>query len=336
MTTHLPIRRAASALVALALALGAQFAATPARADSVLQVQQRTLVGLGYLDPARVSGRLDAPTAAAVRAFQVDRCLDRTSEPGNRTNAQLTAVAKLVQKRVGRLADGTLDQRDQAAVRAWQKAHSLPQTGRADARTMRAMGIARTRPCGSGVRGDITRPSTRFGCAKGTRHLGLHRGYLKGRAVTLRLCAVTGLPSNSAESRPGSRHYVAGAKGDAVVLSQASGAYAGLVLVARNSGRSLSANSSFRTMAHQRELCSIDARCVRGDHTYTMRPGYSNHQLGAAVDFAGTFVKGSCARPAKAPASSTWRFLVRNGSRFGIRQYQPESWHWEVAPSPCR
>ncbi len=94
----------------------------------------------------------------------------------------------------------------------------------------------------------------------------------------------------------------------------------------------LRATSSFRTGQHQRHLCSENAACRHGDYTYVAPPGYSNHQLGAAIDFAGTRVEGSrsCTRGrATDPQSRTWDFLRRYAHRFGYRQYAAESWHWD-------
>ena len=56
---------------------------------------------------------------------------------------------------------------------------------------------------------------------------------------------------------------------------------------------------------------------------------------GAAIDFAGSKVSGTCARPASAATVASWTMINRNAARFGIHQYEPESWHWEAAPSPC-
>ncbi|GEM_PF-6335448 len=328
--------RAAAVLLSTFLAAGAQVATAPsADASTALLTQQRTLVGLGYLRAAQATGATSSASTAAIKFFQWDRCLDRTGTVVTATNAQLVAVAKLVQTKLGRTPDGTLDGTDRAAMRTWQQGHSLAATGQADAATMKALGITRARACGNAVRGDITKPSTTFGCAKGTRNLGVHEGYLRGRATKIRLCAVTGLTSGSAESQPWSSYYVTGAKGDAIVIAQASGAYAGLVQLAKNSGHPLVANSSYRTMAHQSRLCRANARCARGDYLYVMRPGWSNHQLGAAIDFAGSKVSGTCARPASAATVASWTMINRNAARFGIHQYEPESWHWEAAPSPC-
>ncbi|GAA1395159.1 peptidoglycan-binding protein [Luteococcus peritonei] len=326
-------------LLVLAAALAIPFTglSTPlAQADSATATVQANLAGLAYLPPQAVTGRSSAATTRAIRTFQQHRCLDAVGNAGSRTRAQLDAQTSAVQKVVGARVDGASDADTRRRTAAWQKRHGLRADGRADAATLKAMGLHRDRACGRGVVGNIRAASDRVACAPGTRNLGVHTGYAAGRPVRIRLCAIPGLRSSSSESVPGSRYYVRGANGDAIVNSRASSAYLGLVRVAGNSGRTLRANSSFRTMAHQRDLCRGNAACRRGTYTWVMRPGWSNHQLGAAVDFAGTHTKGSCSRPARQPSSATWGFLQRNAGRFGIRQYQPESWHWEAAPSPCR
>ncbi|UMG91846.1 D-alanyl-D-alanine carboxypeptidase family protein [Nocardioides sp. TF02-7] len=186
--------------------------------------------------------------------------------------------------------------------------------------------------------GDLRADSTALRCAPGTRDVGVRAGYVDGRRVAVRLCAVPHLPSSGAESTASSRYHVPGARGRAVVNARISGAVRALVEAARREGLRLSANSSFRTMRHQRDLCREDPGCRRGDHTLVAPPGHSQHQLGVAVDFSGTRVTGgrSCDRRAEDPASRVWRFLRRHAARFGFRQYAAESWHWDALSAPGR
>lgn len=183
--------------------------------------------------------------------------------------------------------------------------------------------------------GDITRPSVDLMCAPGTTDIGTNDAYINGRKIPIRLCSVDDLPSSSETSTPGSKFFLKGAAGHAIVNARVSGAVVALVEDAAAHGIHLRANSSFRTMAQQQDTCAHDLSggCQKGDYTYVAQPGYSNHQAGAAVDFTGTSVSGKdvCdSTRAKDPKSRVWRFLNSDALRFGFRQYAPESWHWDV------
>lgn len=121
--------------------------------------------------------------------------------------------------------------------------------------------------------------------------------------------------------------------------ARVSGAVLALFGLARKRGVTLKANSSYRSMRHQRALCADDRDCRHGNYIYVARPGWSNHQLGVAIDFAGIYGTGgrSCARArAVDPASPSWRILNHITHRFGYRQYAPESWHWDALNGPDR
>lgn len=178
-------------------------------------------------------------------------------------------------------------------------------------------------------------------CASGSRDLGHHDGYADGRRHRVLLCAVDGLPSDSPESTPGTRHYVKGANGDAIVHAQISRGVTRLRRHADRQGLELRVTSSFRTHAHQGELCDEDPGCTGGDHRLVSPAGHSSHQMGLALDFRGTGVTGtrSCAKArATDPGSRVWRFLNQHADRYGLRQYAAESWHWESShlPTACR
>ncbi len=124
-----------------------------------------------------------------------------------------------------------------------------------------------------------------------------------------------------------------------IVNARVSRAVLGLLSAARSQGLRLEATSSYRSMRHQQELCAANAACVAGDHTFVAPPGYSNHQLGVAIDFAGTHVEGdrTCGRGrASDPTSEVWEFLRRTAHGFGYRQYAAESWHWDPTTTPDR
>lgn len=81
---------------------------------------------------------------------------------------------------------------------------------------------------------------------------------------------------------------------------------------AHAAGVKLSLTSGFRTNSEQAYLynCYQTKRCNNGN--LAARPGYSNHQNGAALDLS----------------TSTW--LSRNAGRFGfVRTVSKEAWHYE-------
>lgn len=184
----------------------------------------------------------------------------------------------------------------------------------------------------------MTSPSAHLPCAAGTVDLGVHTGYFRGDRVRVRLCAIPRFRSSGDESTPGHEFYVRGARGRVLVSSRVSGAASRLFEAARGAGLTLEATSSFRTHRHQARLCRADAACRKGNYRYVAPPGYSHHQLGLAIDFHGTYVKGGarCPRRATDPASPVWRFLARTAHRFGFRQYAAESWHWDAMGGPQR
>ena len=162
---------------------------------------------------------------------------------------------------------------------------------------------------------DLYSSSNDVKCAAGTNDLGVQDGYTNGQKVEIRICAIPNLPSTGEESNGG--YGVVGANGDAVVNSRVSGAVLAMVDAANKDGVKLTANSSFRTMAHQEALCPCDGRTVA-------HPGYSNHQMGLAIDFGG----GLTATPGPVPGNQFWDWLSKNASNFGYKNYPAEAWHW--------
>ena len=189
------------------------------------------------------------------------------------------------------------------------------------------------------IRGPLARTSRAVACAPGTRSLGIYPGFASGRRMSIRLCAVVGLRSDSPESTSKSHYYLPGARQRAVVNARVSAAVVSLTRRAAERGVPLFANSAFRSRERQRDLCQADADCRGGDHTYIAPPGHSNHQLGVAIDFAGTYATGgkNCAQErATDPDSRVWRFLNQQASAVGLHQYSAESWHWDALGGPSR
>jgi hypothetical protein len=187
--------------------------------------------------------------------------------------------------------------------------------------------------------GDLRDDSTTVSCADGTYSLGAATGYVDGGPVRIRLCAVRGFRSTAPESTPGSKYYVRGSRGHVIVNARVSGAVLALVRFARQRGVTLQANSAYRSMRYQRVLCAHDHDCRSGNYLLVAQPGWSNHQLGVAIDFADIYGSGgrSCTRGrAEDLASPSWRILNHYAHRFGFRQYSAEAWHWDALDGPDR
>lgn len=187
---------------------------------------------------------------------------------------------------------------------------------------------------GNSIVGDPYTSSVDVACANGTTDLGVHDGYVHLAIVKMRLCALPNLPSGSGESTPGNSYYVDGADGKTIVNSRVSGAWFTLVNNAKTAGVSISASSSFRTMAHQQALCSNNSKCLNGDHSAVAQPGNSPHQAGVAIDFAnmgGSAASGRTCATRQSWDSDAWRWLRDNASRYGFKQYANEAWHWDAS-----
>lgn len=297
---------------------------------------QLNLSGLAYLPRSGVDGSYGPATTSAARTFQNQRCLDTDGKVGSITWGELVGRIKLVQAKVGTTADGVYGSGTLSRVKAWQSAHGLTADGIAGPATMSKMGIARTYPCGGPIVGDPKTSSATVACYPGTRDLGLRTdGYVGGAKITIRLCAIPGLSSTGSESTYGSSYYVSGASGDAMVNSRVSGAFYGLYLRAKRSGISMTAGSSFRTMAHQTYL--YNHRSADGA---VARPGYSNHQAGNAIDFktGGSFKSGASCTYRSTATSTLYYFLRRNAPAHKLGQLSTEAWHWQplsMSSSTC-
>lgn len=159
-------------------------------------------------------------------------------------------------------------------------------------------------------------------CASGTTDLGEEPdAYSGGNRYRIRLCSIPGFTSASDEDG-----------GTVRVNSTASENWLQLFQAAQSSGVTLSANSSFRSMAKQEYLwnCYQTGSCNNGN--LAARPGTSNHQMGLAIDI--DIVPGgrdptltTCqANPGNYPI---YQWLATNASRFGIQAtVNSECWHW--------
>ncbi len=147
--------------------------------------------------------------------------------------------------------------------------------------------------------------SDHIACGPGTKDLGKQNGYKGGRLIKIRLCEIPNLPQSSG---------FGSTNGHATTNSVVSGAVYAMVEAAKKDGVTMKATSTFRTMADQQSLCPCDGVRVG-------RPGYSNHQLGVAIDFGGDGTLMNKSNP-------MWVWLDKNAEKFGYKPYAAEDWHW--------
>ncbi len=171
--------------------------------------------------------------------------------------------------------------------------------------------------------------STNVACNANTNDIGNHDGYRQGNRVEVKLCALPNLTSSSQESTNGNRHSITGAGGKALVNSRVSGVAYQMIEAMKADGLNPSATSTFRTHAHQQEL--------QGGPNPAARPGYSNHQMGLAIDFRmgrSNSTSNCVTRDGRCTLSGDpiWEWLEENASRFNFKPISNEFWHWEVQP----
>ena len=157
----------------------------------------------------------------------------------------------------------------------------------------------------------IAGDTTEIQCGAG-EDLGEAEGWANGQRFQIRICRVQGT----------------------VVNSQISASVNGLYNAALGSGIDMN-GWGFRTMSEQENLrvrnCSAISSLSDPDlYTYpsgdcetpTARPGYSNHQMGLAIDFYS---------PGVVPLSAAgFNWLVNNAASFGLFNFPRERWHWSV------
>lgn len=185
-----------------------------------------------------------------------------------------------------------------------------------------------------------TKPSE---CAEGSISLGFFDVKGGGKA---QLCALLNLPSRSEESTPGSPFYIPNSNGRAIVAAEFSANLVAMIQAAKEeAGIDLTANSSFRTFAHQKYLCDNDpsGRCQKGNHKYIASEKGSEHSAGSAIDFGGFTKSNSSANCVMEDDVCTpgendklYEWLSKNSMRFGFYQYSAEFWHFDARDLPSR
>lgn len=139
----------------------------------------------------------------------------------------------------------------------------------------------------------VTSDTSNMSCTAGT-DAGVGDGYKGGSLIKIRLCKVQGITVNAAVA----------------------GNLDKMLTAAKNNGVTLS-GGGFRTMASQQQLYA--AHCSNGKCSPpTARPGYSNHQMGLAIDFSNCSTHGT----------ACWQWLNSNAATYGFKNFAKEPWHW--------
>ena len=171
-------------------------------------------------------------------------------------------------------------------------------------------------------------------CAEGTIDMGMYdNAHDDGTKQSIKLCALPNLPAPGYATSPyyssikaADPNKQAEATGKALVNARASGDAYQMIQAAIQDGVNLKVegSSAFRSYEHQVELRKD--WCARGDCGGAAQPGYSNHEMGLAIDFdlPGT------AHSATRTNSKELRWLRANANKFGYDDtvMPKEDWHW--------
>lgn len=189
--------------------------------------------------------------------------------------------------------------------------------------------------CGSnGTNIDLeSRDTTNIPCGGGTQDAGVAEGYRNGQSYQIRLCTVGGTQVNS----------------------QISASLEKLLVDSAAAGIGISFGS-FRTMDRQesmyRERCARQGIMIPDDEVFPKPtagdniscdsiapPGYSNHQMGLAIDVScdGTLIP---RYHPEAASNRCFQWLSSNAARYGLYEFGKgegsktsgsyEAWHWSV------
>lgn len=142
-------------------------------------------------------------------------------------------------------------------------------------------------------------------CAAGT-DAGVGDGYKDGTLYKIRLCKVQGVTVNAQIAANVDRLY--------------SDARAAGVIMSGGGFRTMQGQIDARKANNCPDIYNAKASSCRPP---TARPGYSNHQMGLAIDFTqggSTLTKGS----------SGFSWMRANAANYGLKNLPSEAWHWSV------
>jgi len=149
----------------------------------------------------------------------------------------------------------------------------------------------------------------------GVKDGGVQDGYKNGKLVKIRVCLLKGSTGTK----------------DIDVNSQMAEKVYNLFKAAEKDGIKISAGG-FRTMSEQISAGKTNGckgwpnwKSSKDCVTPTAPPGYSNHQMGLALD-----VTDSSGHTIKSRSSKEYKWLEKNASKYGLYNLPSEAWHWSV------
>ena len=149
---------------------------------------------------------------------------------------------------------------------------------------------------------------------------------------------------DKSDPAPGDIVTVRGYQGEQVQLQRcAATRYQAMLAAARRDGIQaplLELTSGYRSAAYQKTL--FDRALARyGSYAEARKwvapPGTSSHQSGRAIDLKmSTRYSNDSSNVSALRSEPAYRWMERNGARFGFAPYSREPWHYELHESECR
>lgn len=293
--------------------------------DSVGAFQQRPSVGWGTIEQLR------DPSYAATAFFEgVDTSSGHI--PGlvdieGWEGMSLTQAAAAVQRPAEDL-EGEYAKHESEARRLMSELSGVPGASASDSLTDPSLGCAAPVAASAGdlpSQEELTSDSANVACPEGSTDLGVASGGYEGARVPIRLCSITGTVCTGSDCRSGS---LAGmARGEVVLNSLVAPHFIAWLEAVREDGYDPTFNSSFRSWSTQLSLSgSSNAASV----------GWSNHQMGAAVDISGLpgrYLRHNCTGFTSDGSCKTntasWDSYYQRGVENGALFHDEEFWHLE-------
>lgn len=179
----------------------------------------------------------------------------------------------------------------------------------------------------------LTQDSANVACPEGSTDLGAATGGYQGKRIPIRLCSIAGTVCTGSDCRAG--ELDGKARGEVIVNSLVAPHFMKWLEAVRADGYNPKFNSSYRSWETQASFSGGNVAPV----------GYSNHQMGAAIDISGLpggynrhncsgfAADGSC--KSNTPA---WNSYHKHGVENGALFHDEEFWHleWVITRAPER
>lgn len=170
----------------------------------------------------------------------------------------------------------------------------------------------------------LTQPSANVACPEGTTDLGVATGGYEGQRIPIRLCSISGTVCTGSDCRAGT--LGGKARGEVIVNSLVAPHFMKWLEEVRADGHNPVFSSSFRSWATQSSFSGGNVA----------RPGWSNHQMGAAVDISGlpgSYNRHNCsghtADGSCKSSAAVWVAYHSRGVENGALFHDQEFWHLE-------